>query len=41
MSGNSGKSGMSEMNAQEGGMKLVVKNDKGEDVSIRKVRDLV
>jgi hypothetical protein len=31
----------SEMNAQEGGMKLVVKNDKGEDVSIRKVRDLV
>ena len=33
--------GKSEINAQEGGMKLVVKNDKGEDVSIRKVRDLV
>jgi hypothetical protein len=34
-------SGMSGFSTQEGGMKLVVKNDKGEDVSIRKVRDLV
>lgn len=38
MSGTSVNSGLS---TQEGGMKLVVKNDKGEDVSIRKVRDLV
>ena len=34
-------SGTSGINSQEGGMKLVVKNDKGEDISIRKVRDLV
>ena len=31
---------MTEMNAQEGGMKIIVKNDKGEDMAIRKVRDM-
>ena len=30
----------SKMNTQQGGMKLVVKNDKGQDISIRKVRDI-
>ena len=34
-------SGTNEMSAQEGGMKIVVKNDKGEDITIRKVRDLL
>ena len=29
-----------EMNAQEGGMKIIVKNDKGEDMTIRRVRDM-
>jgi hypothetical protein len=31
---------MTEMNSQEGGMKIIVKNDKGEDMSIRRVRDM-
>ena len=31
---------MTEMNAQEGGMKIIVKNDKGEDMSIRRIRDM-
>ena len=31
---------VTEMNAQEGGMKIIVKNDKGEDMSIRRVRDM-
>jgi hypothetical protein len=30
---------MSEMNSQEGGMKIIVKNDKGEDMSIRQIED--
>ena len=37
----SGTCGTSVTNTQKGGMKLVVKNDRGEDISIREVRDLL
>lgn len=30
----------SEMNTQQGGMKLIVKNDKGQDITVRKIRDI-
>lgn len=30
----------SEMNTQQGGMKIIVKNDKGQDITVRKIRDI-